>query len=273
MAALVLVLIILIKKIPKVKTLDVATILEEKEAIVRDRIFMDRMQRRVDQSKNYFANFFQFVFGGIKKFFSDLNHKVAALEKKYQHEASQKINVKSSELAEKINSLFIEAQDFLKQEQYSEAEKKYIEIISLDATNKKAYQGLTNIYLQQKEFSQALETTKYVLKLDQKNSKEVIKLDSQGRKYKSYSNSEDLTEDYIKLAEVWRENLELQKAKDNLERALSYTPNDPKTLDLLIDVCLNLKEKSQALKFFNKLQKINPGNQKLIEYRKKLDEI
>jgi len=53
----------------------------------------------------------------------------------------------------------------------SEAEKKFIEIISLDPKNLKAYKGLGQVYLELKEYKQAEQTFMFVLQLEKKNSK------------------------------------------------------------------------------------------------------
>lgn len=271
--ALVAIIYIVARKIPKLKTLDIATIAEEKQARVKDRILIDRLKRKSDKSKAIVHKISKPFWEGLKNFFSKIYYKVIALEKKYQRESARKPQVRDAVFEEKIKSLINDADELLKSEEYSEAEKKYIEIISFDASYKKAYQGLANLYIAQKEFLQAIQTIKYVLKLDLKESKPIDKVDSKGSKYRTYTNADELTEDYIKLGEVYLAEKKYSEARTNFEKALSYLPHDPKTLDLLIDICLILKDKTAAILYFNKLQEVNPENQKLNEYGKKIEEI
>jgi len=264
---LAIVVFILIRKIPKLKTLDVATITEEKEAKVKERIIAERMKRKAEKSKKTVQKVVGPFSRIIKKFFAGLKKIIVNLEKKYQKQAAQKPHKKDAAFDEKVKSVLHQAEELVNKEEYSEAEKKFIEIISLDSQNKKAYQGLANLYLTQKEYKQAIQIIKYVLKLDLSFNKATVSKNEIGQTIKTHTNAENLNEDYIKLGEVYLATDEPQKSLTNFQNALQYTPNDPKTLDLLIETSLILRDKLKAIEYFERLSQVNPDNQKLLEYK------
>ena len=271
--ALAAIIFIYARKFAKAKTLDVATIAEEKQAILRDKILIDRLRRRALRGKNFAQQIGSPVINKISRFFERLYDKIAALEKKYQRESLRRPKVPDAAFEEKIKGILLEAEEYYKREAFAEAEKKYIEVISFDPSHKKAYHGLVDLYLTQKEFEQAIQIMAYIIKLDLKKSRVKDDKDTQGRKVKIYENADELTEDYLKLGEIYLVLGEIRKAASYFKKSFAINPHDPKTLDFLINASIMLKDKVAALKYFNSLKQVNPDNQKLIEYRKKIDEM
>jgi tetratricopeptide (TPR) repeat protein len=272
-AALGAIVFIYAKKFQKAKSIDVATIPEEKQAIVRDRILINRMSRRAEKGKSALSKFFSPIGRAIKNSASKLADKLAALEKKYQRESQQRPQAKDGAFEEKMKGVLLEAEDYLKNQDYSEAEKKYIEVISFDQANKRAYCGLVEVYAAQKEFQQAIQTMNYIIKLDLKSAKPIEKIDEKNKKYKSFDNVDELTADYLRLGELNLTVGEPKKAIANFKKSIAINPNDTKTLDLLINASIMLKEKAAALSYLNELTRVNPDNQKIFEYRKKLEDM
>lgn len=265
--------VILARKFAKLKTLDVKTISEEKESQVKERILIQRLRRKAEKSKQGLKKVVSPSGQKVKKTIGKFHNWILSQESKYKREAASKGKAKGADFDQQMTVMVQEADELTKKEAYAEAEKKFIEIISLDSQNKKAYLGLVDVFLGKKEYQQAVQTLKHVLKLDRSAGKQVVKEDSTGRKYKMFSNAEDLAEDHIRLGEVYLAMGEQKRAMSHFQTALQNSPNDPKSLDLLIDLSIITQEKRLAWEYFQRLEQVNPDNQKLIEYKKKLQEM
>jgi tetratricopeptide (TPR) repeat protein len=256
---LVIITFILAKKLPRLKTMDVDTIAEEKEDQVKERILIQRLRRKAKQSKEIVAKTIKPSGQKAKSFFAKKHH------------------VKDPVFQQQLNDLLEAAQELFKEEDYAEAEKKYIEVISLDQQNKAAYRGLADLYRQKKEYQQAIQTLKYVLRLDLKQcqlkTKKHSRKKAHGQPAHVCVNAEEITEDYLELGEVYQALGEPGQALVSFQHAFQHSPNDPKTLDLLIETCIQLKDRSSAVDYFKLLHQVNPENQKLLEYKKKLDSL
>ena len=60
-------------------------------------------------------------------------------------------------------------EDFIDKENFADAEKKYVEALTLDDKSYQAYQGLGQLYLLQKDYEHAKETFEFLLKLNQED--------------------------------------------------------------------------------------------------------
>jgi Tfp pilus assembly protein PilF len=266
------ILFILIKKIPKLRVLDVETVPEEQAARVRERILLERMKRKTDKGKAVIKKGTKPVFKIFGNFFRRIFKKVGDLEKKYQKE-SKTTNLTSSEMKKTTQKLFDAAQKFTDSEDYKNAEKNCIEIISIDPKNIKAYKLLGQVYFEQKEYKQAQETYSYILKLEQKNSTTIEKKDKAGQKYKTVSNAHELADAYVDLGEVFRFLEDYLQARNHIEKALELEPNNPRNLDHMLEVAFLLKDKSLCFDTIKQLESVNPDNQKLKDLKDKLNQL
>jgi tetratricopeptide (TPR) repeat protein len=264
---------IFLRKFRAIRTIDVNTIAEEKAARVKERILVQRIYSRVAGSGELFKKALKPSGGRVKKVFSGLYRRLQNLEKKYQKEAQKPIGTSVEDRESRLALLLTEASAAKQTENYSESEKKYIEILSLAPGNLAAYRGLAELYREQKEYDQAIQTLNYILKLLLKLGEEVVKQDDLGNKVKTRSNADLIAEIYLQLGEVSAAQGEAKKSFEYLKKALSYGPNDPKTLDLLIASAIIQRMKIPALDFWKKLKEVNPDNQKLGEYAKTIADL
>ena len=65
----------------------------------------------------------------------------------------------------------------------------------------------------------------------------------------------------------------LDKALEVYQLASRVEPKSPRVLDLLLEACILNKKRVMAKNTLNKLKKVNPDNQKLDEFKKRIDEI
>jgi len=260
------------RKMPKIKIMDVNTVAEAQADRLRDRLLLERLKRSTVGRSKIFKEKWKNVFKSCLMIFKKVPMKIFELEKKYEKESQNKASKIPQELSLRVGSLLTEAKKFLKEEKFGEAEKRFIEIISLDAKNVEAYDGLTNLYFAQKEFKQAKETALLVIKILEKQNKKVKSVEN-GHEFFSFEKSIRLGLAYFGLAMIFRELEQGNKTNEFLAKALSMEENNPKYLDKFIESCIILKQKSKALDFIKKLEAVNPENQKVREFYEKIKEI
>ena len=255
---LTIITIIIVRKFPELKALDVDSIPEERQAKVKNQIIDERVNRA---SKNFFNKIGGLIFPAwtkIKDKFRLLFQKVAELEKKYEKKENVFSDVDKKNLPDVIREGLKQAEQLKDKEQHNEAEKKYIEIISLDPKNLLAYEGLAKVYVNKKEYDLAKETYIYLLKAVVKDKK---------------TQKPQIAQYYFDLAEIFKVNNNLDKCLNLLKKVIEYDPNNPKYLDFYIDISIMLKQKFEAIKILKHLRKINPDNKKIKEFEKRIREI
>lgn len=268
------ILIIIIKKFPNLTAIDVNTIPSEKEKEKKDEIIKKRFNRVLLEWKNTINPLIRPIGKWLKVFFKKIYEKIIDLEK-----AIEKKTVLSEEekkdLAVKIKKMLEEALELVKAGNFSEAEKKYIEIISWDSKSIEAYKALADLYYSQKEYHQAKETLEYVLRLEiaeAKTSKKRKLIESGEISPSAVSTTSDIATYYFYLGEVNLALKDYETAFKNFKKAVDLEENNPKYLDMLIEVSIIKQNKLMALETLKKLKSVNPDNQKLKEFEERIRE-
>ena len=252
--------------------LDTDTVPEEQAAKVRERILVERMKRKTQKGKALIKKGAVPVFKSIGNVFRNSFRKVREVESKYKREAVANAP-KGAQFDTKLKAIVDEAENFQKQEKFSEAEKKYIEVISLDPKNIDVYRKLAEVYMEMKEFKQARDTFTFVLKLLKKESKPVDRKDDNGQVIKTVSNAIEVADAHIDLGEVYEKLEDHKHSMANYQLALDLEPNNPRNLDQMLNLSIEIKDKNLSVDLLNRLDKVNPDNQKLKEYQEKINQL
>jgi tetratricopeptide (TPR) repeat protein len=237
-----------VRRFPSLAIIDLGTITKEREAEVKGKIISDRLGRKISKAWRIFLNLARPVLKFSKIKFGDLYERVLILEKHYQEKGSKLLEAKGLDL--KIKLLFNEAEELAKKDNPLEAEKRYIEIISLDKKNLRAYEKLGNLYLSMRKQAEAEEIFNFILKYNPSDASVLVSL---GELVSSQGNPAG--------------------ALNYFERAVAIRPNNPKYLDFLIETSIITGNKDLARKTLDRLAQVNPDNQKLLEFKKRIGEL
>jgi len=253
LSALVI-LIIIVRKFPALAILNVVNIPGEEEAKFKHKIIKARVERDLTRWSGFLGRAWLFL---KRHFGAFLRAQQASLEK-MKVSYNTRIKVPWLERQKRIHKLLLAAQEFLKKEDENLAEKKLVEIISLDQKNLKAFFLLADLYVGQKKWSEARQTYEYALKLarEQDQTESAKEITSQ--------------EIYFALAKLEKVVDNLESALENIREALELEPNNPRYLDLVLDLSIMRKDKKLAQEFWHKLVSINPENHKLAEWEKSI---
>ena len=255
---LIIILAILFKKFPVLAILDVNNLPGDKEMKFKDKIIKQRVERDLSKWGGAVAKVFLFVHNRFANFLNSTKNQLKKVKLKYKTNT----HVSWPEKIKRTKELFLEIENYLKKENFSEAEERLVEIISLDDKNLKAFLKLADLYDLQKKWAEAKQTYEYALKLARKHKDDELVM-----------GDFNLSEIYWSLSWVFKELGELEDAKQNIQEALDLEPNNPRYLDLILDLSIIKKDKESALYYLEKLAEVNPENNKLNELSERIEAI
>lgn len=255
LTSLLVIIIITIRKFSALSILNIDNIPGKKEAKFKERIMRQRLERdfssiflKIEKRRRYLVR-------GISLFLK--NYYSRLLKAKTNLKRYKKTSF--TEKKEEIDILFIKTKNAQEHEKYEEAENYLIEIISLDSKKIKAFLNLSEIYRLGRKFKEARETLEHSLKLYQQLKKDPEMLEGVS-----------ITEIYFSLACICQEASMIDEALEYGFQALDIEPNNPRYLDLILDLSIIKKDKKLSLEIWDKLSLANPDNQKLSELKEKI---
>lgn len=262
--AVIIILAIIIRKFPALAILDVENIPGEKESKFKEQIMKSRVERDLAAVSGFFGRIWLWLskrLGGGLKFQQDKLRRV-----KMTYQAAIKMSWREKQ--QQIRKLLGIAEEALKKEEENEAEEKLLEVISLDQKNLPAFFRLGRLYEDQKKWAEARETFQYALKLSLKRTER--REDSSGEEDLLDATPQEI---YFVLAGIEKEAGDLDAALENIREALELEAASPRYLDLILDLSIIKKDRALAEEYWQKLAAVNPENQKLEEWRRRIGEL
>jgi len=253
--AVLIILVIIIRKFPALAVLDINNIPGEKETKFKQKIIKARIDRDLAQWGGFLGRTWLFIHKGWLSFLQGRKISLEKLKNNYQ------ANIKRPwlEKQKRIHKLSMAIKNSVKKEDDIATEKRLVEIISLDQKNLKAFFDLANLYTEQKKLFEARQTYEYVLKL----AKQADRTGSTG----------DILpqEIYFALAKMEKIADNLKASLENMREALDLEPSSPRYLDLILDLSIMMKDKKLAQESWLKLKEVNPENNKLTEWEEEIN--
>jgi len=257
----VLVIIFLVgRHLSDLAALNVESIPEEKVSKVKNRIMLQRLIFNWSKLKKTSQSLFKPIKEQTARLAINLTSRIAELEKKTQQQLRP---LNRLDIKQQVDQLLEKATDALTNQDYTEAEKYFINIIDLSANNQDAFEGLVEIYRQKKDYRKARETCRFYLKLLNKKTGGAV---ASGDKHR-------LASCYADLGEIYYAEGKNELALKNYQKALEIEANNPRFLDLLLKISILLRNKDLAWQALNRLKEADPENQKLSELRAQVESI
>lgn len=174
--------------------------------------------------------------------------KLTAVERSYQKRQRQTGVTHVDK--ETVRAMLQDAKEALDRREWDRAEKLLIEVISANPRHVEAYERLGRLYFQKKEYDLAMETWSFLNKL-----------------------APDDPSVLAALGEVEITQGRLQAARSYFEQAVAIRPNNPKYLDFLIDILIQLQDVHEAMITLDRLREANPENAKIAVFEERIDEV
>ena len=267
--SLSIIIFIVAKKFSVLANLDLDSIQSEREIKVKEQIIGNRLKRNYFKFQSKFIRIIRPLGGFLSDFFKNSYQKALDFKENYnKHEAKP-------EALEDIDSLFLQVDEFLKEEKIEEAEKIYIKIIGIDSKNIKAFRGLGKLYSERKDYQEGKQTLEHAVKLLEKDLDELSlsQEESQDGGARKEELNSFLSLSYYDLFLINKALDDYKESLANINKALNIEPNNPRFLDTKLEISIMTKDKESARETFEKLKKVNPENSKLEELEKQIQEI
>lgn len=243
--------VVVARKFSLLKTIDITRIPKLRQTLLKRDITEQRLLRTVSGARKNVRKAAGPFISTIIHFARAMHARLLEKERYYRERAQGKIAPTAATAStEQIRKLVEDGEVALKEGDYAIAEKKFIEVISLDHTNVDAYHGLGEVYLDQGNEEFALKSIDHALKLDPENA-----------------------ELFNDMGSIYEKQGVVKKARQYVDRAVKKEPNNPKYLDHLIAVSIACKDRYAAHTAWKKLKEVNPENTKLQEYEKQIEEM
>lgn len=261
---------VVVRKFPQLSLIDTEALPLERDAKKKKAIIQDRVSRMTGAFGRKVAAALTRRFEKARERFRAQYRRVLILERQYRKEKP----VLPAEVDARIASLAAEAERFTKEGEYGDAEKRFIEILSLDRKNAEAYWGLGAMYHEAKRYDQAKETFAYLVRMIRKDSRCAHGEDGSLAAGKECAASASAHADVA--AACFDLGLASQAAGDRREalsafgRAVAFEPANPRHLDFLLDACILEGDKSRASAVFAQLKVANPENNKLDAFAERI---
>ena len=259
LVSLSVIITIVVRKFQVLANLDIETIQSEREAKFKEQIISSRLKRNFFKYYSKIGKFIKPIILSIGNLFKWFFEKLVAYK-----ESNTDKDKKESHDESDIDKLFSEADDFLKEENFREAEKKYIDIISKESKSIKAFRALGNLYYKEKNYPEAKQTIEHALKLLDKET---------DIKEKNGEAQSQIAGIYSDMAIISKDQENYQEALKSINQALKIEKNNPRYLDTKIEICIINKNKGTALDALENLEKVNPENNKLEDFKKQIKEL
>jgi len=252
---LAIILSIVLKKFPALAILNVSNMPAEKEAKFKEQLLRQKVERDLSHVSGIVGKLWLFLGKRYARFLEKTQGELKKAKQSYR----LSVALPYAEKQKRIKELKRAVEEYLKKEDWALTEEKLIEIITLDQKNLNAFFQLAELYDDQKKWPEARQTYEYALKL--------------ARQYhddETIMGELTLPEIYFSLARVEKEAGNPGSALENVREALDLEPNNPRFLDLILDLSIIKKDKELAKESWEKLTAVNPENNKLGEWQEKI---
>lgn len=247
--ALVVIGVVVYRKVPRLRVIDVDSIPKERERKVKETLILQKFRRTVGVKLQGTAKAASAVVAAVSRQGRRAVQKLYRLEQYYQKLKRSQDEGVHRYSDETIKSRLEEAFTFQKQEEYIPAEKIFIDIISHNPKSVDGYEGLGNMYLVAGQLDQARETLQFALRL-----------------------SPDDASVNVSLAELELKVGESKKALVFLRKAVEKRSKNPRYLDYYIQTALEVGSLKDAREGIQALKEVNPENKKIEEFEARFHE-
>lgn len=185
---------------------------------------------------------------------------------------------------EALNEQIARGQAALTAEQPEVAEAAFITAIKINPKAADAYRGLAQAYVLREQWDEAKQTYLFLTKLEPSDDHVYAALgeiaERQGNTEEAISHyqqavllNDALAPRFYHLGELLLKAGQPAVAWEAIASALALEPKNPKHLDLAVETAILMSDKRAALTMYNELRLVNPENQKLAEFKQRIDSL
>ena len=239
------IIFVLFRRVPTIALIDVKTIPVDPSLKKKEEIIAERIVRTAAQKIEPVRKVTEIFWIWLRERFRRLAHFAFELERHSEHLARKEWDALTA--STRMHALIREADALAKEEKFVEAEKKYIEALSIEPKNPKLYEKIGRLYMRNKNYDQARDTLRFASRLSPNDASVVTS-----------------------LGEIAMARAEYADAITYFQHAVSLRPRSPRYLDFLLEACIMGGNRAGAKEALARLSAVNPENAKLAEFDKRI---
>lgn len=267
----------------EIRLLDPDSIKEERLRQKREQIIQQRFDRLKSDKLAPLKAVMQKGTVTVKKSFHRAYIKLIQLDRFYKQAKAPFAHLAPS-AKDRIRLLLDEARSLARDLKWADAERRFLEVLTLDDRNLDAYKGLATIYLKQKLYPQATETYEFLLKIKKADASCFEGMgqiaEAQGDRIKAESMyvkalelQPRLAHRYATLADFYLEQDDAGKAWPLAKRASDLEPKSAKYLEFSIEASIRLGHREEARRRYDKLRLLSEDRSKLQSLKERIEEL
>lgn len=236
--------VVIFRKLPQLKVLDPGSSKDAKARELKQDILRQRLMRATSDQFLSVTTTMGAPLRAMQTLVRGIASKLTAIERSYtEREKSGKVRLEASE----ITNMLDEVRGLMNEGEYEAAEKKLIELVSLDPKNTNVYEVLGRLYILTKNLTNAKETFAFILKLAPKDASV-----------------------HASMGEIAEIEGDKEEALKHFKKAKELSPNNPRYLDFFIEAAIANEEYDDAGEGVVKLAEVNPDNQKIALFEERI---
>ena len=281
--ALIVMAVIVLRHWKEIRLLDPDSIKEERERQKREELLLQRFERLSAEKIGPLKTLFQRGLTNTKKAYHEVYLRLIRLEKYYK-QAKAPFAMMAPSVKDRIKLLLDDARSLARDLKWADAEKRYLEALTIDGRNLDAYKGLGTIYLKQKLYPQASETFEFLVKMKKADDACYAALadiaEAEGDLIKEEENRKKAVElrprlpnRQMELAELYIRLKDYPKAWVCAKRATELDPKSAKYLELSLEAAILVRDRTEAKLRYDKLRLLSEDRPRLQSLKERIDAI
>lgn len=262
-------------------TLDVADLQEEKEARLKSSLLEQRLLRKFYGLTQILGRILTPFYKAAESYYKKIQNRLKILERFYRFHSSSPLPDSNGKTDLRAQELKDKAQAALSGGDFKGAEENFLSILKINPSEPEAYEGLGKAYLGMEAWDEAEETFSYAIKQWPERDFSYAGLGSIAAARSKWDEAKDhylhalsinneVVDYHLRLAEIYLELDEKEKALSSLQKAQALEPNNPRILDRLLQVCIIVRNKDLAQEVLEKIRLVNPDHGKLEDLEEKI---
>lgn len=272
---------LLAKHWKEMRLLDPLSIKEEQERQKREEFIHRRFDRLRSDHLEPFKRLGRHVRRSVENVYQSTQERLQAFENLYK-KAKSPFAAMAPSVREQMKAILLDARSLVRDLKWAEAERKYLEALSLDARNAEAYRGLGLIYLRQKLYPQAKETFEFLTKIKQADDAtyaglaEIAQAEgnrplAESMRQKAVEMSPRQAYRHAELAEFYLAYKDAANAWSAAKRATELEPSSAKYLELSLEIAILLGDREEARRRYDRLRLLSEDRTRFQSLREKVE--
>jgi Flp pilus assembly protein TadD len=269
------VIVMLVRTFPEVSHIDVELLARERDAKRKREIMEQRFGRWADGKKARLSSKLSPTLSSVGEWFARRHQSLVTMERRL-HKAARLARDPQGYRQELLEA----AEKAADEGEHEEAERRLIEMVSVNARDYDAYRRLAELYMDARDYGEAKEVYSFLVKAglkqscgvrgDEADAEPSARAEACGA---SLAERTELARHFAGLGLACQELKQGKEAVRAFDNAVAFEPGNPRYLDLLLEACILEGQKSTAERALAQLSEANPDNSKLEAFRERVAEL